>query len=264
VSATIPEIERELVAAAHRLASETAAAEPIANGRPARPRRRRFRGFRRRGTGALALAIGFVLAAGTAAAVLVQRGEVGGEPTARYGRDAPEADLGVHYRTRPVVIATGRLPDGEPFEIVGYQQSSSAGGQDLCIDTHFPRRGYGQGCGSNVGYAQSISRGPGHPTIVTGATTVETRQVLVHYRGGKQGGKVRAALELVTDAEVLTRIQVDEPFGFYVGKVPEGLRVTAIKGVDAGGRVLWDAFLPWEVDYGATKRIRDPYLRLKR
>jgi hypothetical protein len=264
VSATIPELERELVAAARRLAGETPAAEPTANHRAAPRGPWRLRGSRRPGSGALALAIGFVLAAGTAAAVLSQRGEVGGEPTRGYGRDAPEADIGVHYRTRPVVIATGRLPDGEPFEIVGYQQSSPAGGQDLCIDTQFPRRGEGHGCGSNSGYAQSVSRGPGHPTTVTGATTAETRRVLVHYRDGEQGGSVEAALELVTDADVLTRIQVDEPFGFYVAELPEGARDIAVEGIGAGGRVLWDAVFPGEVDYLATKRIRDPYLRLKR
>jgi hypothetical protein len=219
---------------------------------------------RRLGTGALALAIGFVLAAGTAAAVLEERGLPGGEPTVRYGRDAPEADIGIHYRTRPVVIAAGQLADGEPFEVVGYQQSTASGDQDLCIDTHFPRRGYASGCDSNHGYAQSITRGPGHPTTVTGATTAETSKVLVYWRRGAQGGSVRAALELVTDATALARIEVDEPFGFYVAKLPEGARDMTVEGLDARGAVLWEAVFPQEVDYPRTKRIRDPYLRLKR
>jgi hypothetical protein len=260
VSARVPEVERELVAAARRLAGEELVDERSANGKPPR---RRVRRARRRGTGALALAIGLTLAAGTAAAVLVERGYVGGEPTADYGRDAPEADIGVHYRTRPVVIAAGKLPDGEPFEVVGYQQSGSAGGQDLCIDTHFPRRGYGAGCGSNTGYAQSITRGPGHPTTVTGAATPETTEVVVSYRRGDRRGSATAALELVADPRVLARIQVDEPFGFYVAKLPEGARDMAVEGLDARGRVLWDAVFPQEVEF-RTKRIRDPYLRLKR
>jgi hypothetical protein len=261
VSARVPEVERELVAAARRLANEGAVAERPVNGRPPSHRRRRTR---RRGTGALALAIGLTLAAGTAAAVLVERGYVGGEPTHDYGRDAPEADIGVHYRTRPVVIAAGRLLDGEPFEVVGYQQSGSAGGQELCIDIHFPRRGYGSGCGSNTGYAQSVSRGPGHPTMVTGAATPETTKVMVGYRRGGQRGSAAAALELVADPEVLARIQVDEPFGFYVAKLPEGARHMKARGLDASGRVLWDAVFLQDVDYLRTKRIRDPYLRLKR
>lgn len=260
MSARVPEVERELVAAARRLAIGGAVAEPSDNRRPPRLRLRRTR---RRGTGALALAIGLTLAAGTAAAVLVERGYVGGEPTADYGRDAPEADIGVHYRTRPVVIAAGQLPDGEPFEVVGYQQSY-AGGQELCIDTHFPRRGYGSGCGSNTGYAQSVSRGPGHPTTVTGAATPETTKVMVSYRRGDRRGSAAAALELVADPEVLARIQVDEPFGFYVAKLPEGARHMTAKGLDPRGRVLWDAVFLQEVDYLRTKRIRDPYLRLKR
>lgn len=261
MSARVPEVERELVAAARRLAGEELVAERPANGKPPR---RRVRRARRRGTRALALAIGLTLAAGTAAAVLVERGFVGGEPTADYGRDAPEADIGVHYRTRPVVIAAGRLPDGEPFEVVGYQQSGAVGGQYLCIDTHFPRRGYGAGCGSNTGYAQSVSRGPGHPTTVTGAATPETAKVLVSYRRDARRGSRTAALELVADPQVLNRIQVDEPFGFYVAKLPEGARHMAAQGLDASGRVLWDAVFLQDVDYLRTKRIRDPYLRLKR
>jgi hypothetical protein len=256
MSATVPELERELVAAARRLAVEQAAAETSANGRPAHRRRRR------RGTGALALAVGLTLAAGSAAAVLVQRGEVGGEPTARYGEDAPEADVGVHYRTRPVVIAMGRLPDGEPFEIVGYQQSSAVD-QYLCIDTQFPRRAYGFGCGSNTGYTQSISRGPGHPTTVTGAATAETAKVVVHYRRGDRRSSAPAALEQVADPAVLARIEVDEPFGFYVAELPEGAREMSAEGLDAQDRRLWEGdFL--EPDYSRTKRIKDPYLRLKR
>jgi hypothetical protein len=258
VRATIPEIERELVAAARRLAAEQEAAEPSVNGRPARRRR----GGRRRGTGALALAVGLTLAAGSAAAVLVQRGVVGGEPTHRYGPDAPEADVGIHYRTRPVVIATGRLPDGEPFELVGYQQQSRWD-QYLCIDTHFPRRSYGSGCGSNTGYTQSITRGPGHPTTVTGAATADTAKVVVHYRRGDRRATAPAALALVADQDVLARIQVDEPFGFYVAELPEGVRDMRAEGLDAEGRRLWEGdFL--EPDYSRTKRIRDPYLRLKR
>jgi hypothetical protein len=263
VSATIPEVERELVAAARRLADAQAVARPSVNAWPARRGLPRMRGPRRRGTGALALAVGLTLAAGSAAAVLVQRGHVGGEPTARYGRDAPEADVGVHYRTRPVVIAVGRLPDGEPFEVVGYQQSGHPGGKYLCIDTHFPRRGYGAGCGSNTGYAQSVSRGPGHPTTVTGAATPETTDVVVRYRRRDRHGSAAAALELVADPRVLARIQIDEPFGFYVAKLPEGAHDMKAEGLDAHGRVLWEGvFL--EPDYLRTKRIRDPYLRLKR
>lgn len=252
--ATIPEIERELLAAARRLAAEREMASST-NGH-------RARSTRRRGTGALALAVGLTLAAGSAAAVLVERGVVGGEPTHRYGPDAPEADVGIHYRTRPVVIGAGRLPDGEPFELVGYQQGSATS-QYLCIDIHYPRRRYASGCGSNTGYTQSISRGPGHPTTVTGAATSETAKVVVHYRRGERRASAPAALELVGDPEVLARIQVDEPFGFYVAELPEGVRDMRAEGLDAQGRRLWEGdFL--EPDYSRTKRIKDPYLRLKR
>lgn len=38
----------------------------------------------------------------------------------------------------------------------------------------------------------------------------------------------------------------------------------AVEGLDARGRVLRDAAFLQDVDYLRTKRIRDPYLRLKR
>jgi hypothetical protein len=87
--------------------------------------------------------------------------------------------------------------------------------------------------------------------------------VRVDYRRRDRHGTARAALELVADPRVLDRIQVDEPFGFYVAKLPEGARDIKAEGLDAHDRVLWEgAFL--ETDYLRTKRIRDPYLRLKR
>jgi hypothetical protein len=58
--------------------------------------------------------------------------------------------------------------------------------------------------------------------------------------------QARVALEVVADPAVLDRIQVGEPFGFYVAKLPEGARDMTVEGLDGRGRVLWDA------------RVRDP------
>ena len=43
---------------------------------------------------------------------------------------------------------------------------------------------------------------------------------------------------------MLDRIQVGEPFGFYIAKLPEGAHDMAVEGLDARGRVLWDAVFP--------------------
>jgi hypothetical protein len=227
VTSRIPQLEHQLVDAARSRAV----------------RRGRFSRLRlpgRRPSAALTFIVGFLLAGGTATAVLVARGEVGGEPTHRYGRDAPEAGMGIHYETRPVVLAADRLRSGERFELVGYQLSSR-GQSDLCIDVTFPDRDEAHGCGNDSVRAQSISSGPGHPTQVDGATSAEARRVVVHYEVEGVPGSREAVLVHVDDPEVIRRIRVDGPFGFYVAELPEGAQDIVAEAFDAGGRSMWRA-----------------------
>jgi hypothetical protein len=227
MTSRIPQLERQLVDAARRRSTR-------------RGLRGRLRLPGRRPSALVTFAVGFLLAGGTAAAVLVARGEVGEEPTARYGRDAPEADMGIHYETRPVVLAAGRLPSGERFELVGYRQSSK-GRSDLCIDVTFPASGEGYGCGSNHGFAQGISSGAGHPTRVNGATPPDTERVAIQYRLRDEPGTIDAVLRHVDDPAVMERIRVDRPFGYYVAELPRDAREIVATGFDEQGQRTWEA-----------------------
>jgi hypothetical protein len=235
VTSRIPQLERQLVEAARRRASR-------------RGLLRRVRLPGRRSGGVLAFAAGVVLAGGTATAVLVTRGEVGGEPSMPYGRDAPEADIGIHYETRPVVLATGRAPDGERFELVGFQQSYR-GQSELCINVTFPARGEGHGCANDYYPAQGTSSGRGHPTRVEGATPANTEKVVIHYTVHGRRGAREAALVHVDDPDVIERIRVDGPFGFYLAILPEGAKNIAARGFDEDGRPQWRAVFYPPPDY---------------
>jgi hypothetical protein len=163
------------------------------------------------------------------------RGEVGGEPSLPYGRDAPEADIGIHYETRPVVLATGRAPDGERFELVGFRQNYR-GESELCIDVTFPERGWGHGCANDYYPAQGTSSGRGHPTRLEGATPADTDKVVLHYTARGRSGASEAALVHVDDPEVIERIRADGPFGFYLGVLPEGAKGIVANGIYEYGR----------------------------
>lgn len=238
MTSRIPQLERQLVEAARRRGAR-------------RGLLGRLRLPGRRPSAALTFAVGFLLAGGTATAVLVARGEVGGEPTFRYGRDAPEAGMGIHYETRPVVLGTGLLRSGERFELVGYQQSAR-GQSNLCIDVTFPDRGEGHGCGNDSERTQSISSSPGHPTQVDGATSADARRVVVHYEVDGVPGSREAVLVHVDDPEVIRRIRVDGPFGFYVAELPEGARDIVAEAFDASGRSMWRAVF-YRPDYSRRR-----------
>jgi hypothetical protein len=205
-----------------------------------------------RSGGVLAIVAGLVLAGGAATAMLVTRVEPGGEPSLPYGRDAPEADIGIHYETRPVVLATGRAPDGERFELVGLQQSYR-GESELCIDVTFPARGEGHGCANDYYPAQGISSGRGYPTRVEGATPADTEQVMVHYRVRGRSGASEAALVHVDDPEVIEHIRADGPFGFYLAILPEGAENIVAEGLDEDGRHQWRAVFYPPPDYSRRK-----------
>jgi hypothetical protein len=200
----------------------------------------------------LAFAAGLVLAGGTATAVLVSRGGPGGEPTLPYSRDAPEAEIGIHYEIRPVVLAAGRAPDGERFELVGFQQSYR-GQSELCIDVTFPARGEGHGCANDYYPAQGISSGRGYPTRVEGATPADTEQVVVRYTVHGRSGAAAATLVHVDDPEVIEHVRVDGPFGFYLAILPEGAQNIVANGFDEDGRSQWRAVFYPPPDYSRRR-----------
>lgn len=169
-----------------------------------------------------------------------------------YGRDAPEADIGIHYETRPTVLAAGRAPDGERLELVGYQQSHQ-GQSDLCIDVTFPARGEGHGCANDYELAQGTSSGRGHPTRLEGATPANTEKVLVHYTVDGRTAAREAALVHMDDADVIERTRVDRPFGFYLAILPEGAKNIVAEGLHEDGQFQWRAVFYPPPDYSRRK-----------
>jgi hypothetical protein len=189
---------------------------------------------------ALALVGALLVATSAGAAVLIARGDVGGEPTRSHGADAPEAnsDLPLHYGTRPVVLGVAPLSGGRWFELVGYQLRSR-NGTNICLDIHVLPDGNSYGCGNDRGHAQGSSSGP-DVTLVDGATEPEIVKVEVSYRTPTGSGHATAALVHV-DGPALEQVRLRDPFGFYVTELPRRVQAAAAEGYDASGRKRWEA-----------------------
>jgi hypothetical protein len=144
--------------------------------------------------------------------------------------------------TPPVVLAAGWLRSGLRFELVG-RRLSSRGKASLCIDVTLPDRHEAYGCANNRGRAQGqfVSWGRVDLTLVNGATSPAARRVVVHYEVDGVPGSREAVLVQVDDPDVIRRIRVDGPFGFYVAELPEGARDIVAEAFDAGGRSMWRA-----------------------
>jgi hypothetical protein len=61
---------------------------------------------------------------------------------------------------------------------------------------------------------------------VEGATPADTEKVLVHYTVDGRTAASEAALVRVDDPDVIERIRVDRPFGFYLAILPEGAKTS--------------------------------------
>lgn len=207
-------------------------------------RRRRRRPFGLRGSALLAGML--VVSTSSAGAVLVARGVVGGEPTARYGSDAPEANSGMplHYGSRPVLLGGAQLPAGRRFELVGYQLRSKFG-SNLCLDIRFEPDGTGEGCANDSEQAQGTTLGgslhnDGH---VTGATEADIARVEVRYRS--RSGRSRSSAALAHIGAGPARLAgIDAAFGFYVAPVPYDAHDITAVAYAADGRRRWTAVFP--------------------
>ena len=209
-----------------------------------RTARRRRRPFGARGT--LLLAGALIAGSGTAGAVLITRGAVGGPPTAQYGPQAPEAGSRVplRYGTRPVLLGGAPLAGGRRFELVGYQLRSKFGSQ-LCLDIRFEPDGTGEGCANDHDQAQGTTLGgslrtDGH---VSGATEPEIARVEVRFRS--RSGRERSTAALTHVKAATARLAgIDAAFGFYVAEVPYDARRITASAYTADGRRLWTAVFP--------------------
>jgi hypothetical protein len=189
------------------------------------------------------LVAALLLVTSAGAAVLIVRGEVGGEPTRSYGADAPEAnsDYPLHYATRPVVLGVAPLSRGRRFELVGYQMRSRKG-TSICLDIHVLPDGAAYGCGNDREHAQGTVSGPTN-TLVDGATEPNIVRVEVRYRTAVGTGRARASLARV-EGPVLAEARLRDPFGFYVAELPGGVVAAVTEALRRGRQATLGSDVP--------------------
>lgn len=228
---------------------ELGAPDPIGRGRPGRR--------------ILAVAAGvLILLAATPqgrdavswAADLVGIGEVGGPPTSdtRPAEVPPASDQ--------VVIASGKAPDGTPYEIVAYRTDIVAGESDpgtTCIFIDFPTTSgpSGGSCGDEtlegksslyVHQISAASKGerPANP-FVAGYTSLDVTEVSVERAND---GKPAIAAQLATlEGELQAKIGGDLAVGFFIAFLPTDFRIQELQSgqeslevsaYDASGRLI--------------------------
>ncbi len=217
----IPELERELTAAARRRA------------RPARARRSRR-------TLVLAAAVA-LSASASAGAVLVATGTVGGESSQRYGAQPPEEFL--RYSDRPVVVAVGERNDFR-YELAGYRQGRPGAPGELCLDVAITRNPAGDpglqkfGCFSPKGHAQGQTSS-NTQTLLVGATAQPATRIRIDYTIGNNDGRADAVIARASDVSVLRRIGINAPFVFYVAPIPGDPQRASAHAFNSNGARLW-------------------------
>lgn len=229
----LPEVQSELVAAAERRAVRSA------------PRSTR----RRSGRTLLVAATVVLTAAGTASAVLVATGVVGGRPSVPYPRIAGEESSGMVRTRTPVVLGVARLPVTGRVEVVGYTMRGFQGrGTLLCVDLVLPNGSKGGACSRDVPARASGLGGTGDsrnsraPKLATGAAEPEAHSVEVRFRRDGSDVTRRAVLVSVT-AKVTARLGT-RPFGYYLAEVPSSVRSFVAVARTQRGDVLWRARFP--------------------
>ena len=229
----LPDLQRELVRTAERRA---AAPSP----RPAR--RRPWH------TALLAAAITATVA-GTAGAVLVETGVVGGEPSVPYPRVEGEERVGMTRTHAPVVLGVATMPTVGRVEVVGYRMRGLRGRRSLlCVDLVLPNRNKGGGCTYGPPprafgvQGTGLSRNSDAPKLVTGAASRRVERVTVRYRvGGRRAAS--AAVLVRVPATVATRLDAN-PFVFFVAELPDAARSPVAIARDRDGDVAWAARFP--------------------
>ena len=155
----------------------------------------------------------------------------------RVPRVAEEEAGGVRALTDHVVVGCGRLHDGSRFELVGYQQSNSQGGEALCLDVHVLPRGPRFGCGDEqLPPGQDIelqgSSAGRHIAVLAGSVSLNVRSVVTRI-GSPKSRRQRATLVRVTQPALLRRLRLTRPFAYYV----TSLRTSALRS----GRLVIEA-----------------------
>ncbi len=143
-----------------------------------------------------------------------------------------------------LVVGCGRLPGGRRIEVTGYRETREAGGR-ICIGYRLPPRGHGGGCadgrvsaGSAIG-PMGYGRLDDFRTMLFGSASASVGAVATRLGSGERLG---AALVHITRPQLLRRLRVSRPFGFYFAEVfTEALRSpghVVIEARDQRGRLL--------------------------
>ena len=225
----LPDVQRELVRAAERRAS---APSP----RPAR--RPPWH------TALLAAAITATVA-GTAGAVLVETGVVGGEPSVPYPRVPGEERVGMERTSAPRVLGVVTVRGVGRVEVVGYRMRGYGGrGRLLCLDLVLPDRRTSGSCSPGppprvAGRTSTrLTRDDVGPDLILGSAATSVHSVVVRDRGSSDPGVTAQMIALA--GPVARRLRV-RPFKLYVAALASDRRRLTTVARAPDGEVIWQA-----------------------
>lgn len=219
----LPELRDELVAAAERSSAA----------------RRRSWVPRRRGAALAAVVLG-LSAVGTASAVLVETGVLGGAPSRPVPRVVGEEAAGMERVREPRVLGLANVPGVGRVELVGYAMRGYGGKGTLqCLDVAFPDGTRSGGCDASLPgrLAGVLSPGPGADrSVAVGATREPVSRVTVNYTD-ERGESGEASAQLLSVDAGPDAAQ----FVYYLAPIPVGARALSATALDAGGKHVWTA-----------------------
>lgn len=144
------------------------------------------------------------------------RCRVGGQ--VRGGGGAPPG-------TEVLVLHCGRLPDGRDLEVIGYRESRDAGGR-LWTGVSLPPRGFAFSASGDrllPGRAiqiQGYAILDGTKILVAGKTSRTVRAVAARLGPTARNVRRDAGLVRIERPQLLRRLRVNRPFGYYFVVVP--------------------------------------------
>jgi hypothetical protein len=166
------------------------------------------------------------------------------------------------------VIATGKAPDGTPYEIVAYRTDEPVAGEAdrgaTCIFVDFPteKGPSGGSCGDkvlSVGKKLLVSRvsgsAPGGPPAnpqVTGYVSPDVAKVTVKRVGSDE--PTETADLAILDGDLRRRIGAEAPIGFFLAFLPTNFPIEELR---FGGEALEVSALDSSGQLVARERVSD-------
>lgn len=225
----LPQLQDELVQAADRHFAAAARPSTLARSRRA----------------LVATALLMFGTVGTASAVLVATGVIGGPPSRPVPRVAAEERSGMKRLGGPRTIGIAELPTLGRLELVGYRMRGYGGhGELLCLDVLLlGEESRSGGCDTELpGHAAGIlaAGGPAgeNPRMAVGATAERIDSVTVRFiEDGRP--KTVAAETITVPADVASALR-EPPFTYYIAEVPPSVSDWTAEA-RRGGHEVWRA-----------------------